>query len=141
MANTSRNNSLDGAHRAYQACRTGHQSSLSLPSMLRAENPLLSAAVSLYTVRMPMPLHNYRVSIRQVHRCVFASVPSEKKCRIPIFSVTRGDLVFWSILFSKRDFTGYSFLASKSSFSHCSLYGCKSDMTLLDMYCSDIKAI
>lgn len=70
------------ALRARASRRTAHQSSLSLPSALRAVGPLLSATVSLYTARMPMPLHNYRVSIGQVHRRVSTSL--EKKPVIPI---------------------------------------------------------
>lgn len=113
------------AHRAHQACRTGHQSSLSLPSMLRAENPLLSAAVSLYTMRMPMPLHNYRVSIRQVHRCVFASVPSKRNVgfRSSGSRVSRLLVDFFLETWLRVIFS----LVPKSSLSHCSLCG-KSDM-------------
>lgn len=58
----------------YCARKTGHQSSSSLLSMLRADGSLLFAAIYLYTVRMPMSVHNYWFSIRQVHHRVSVSL-------------------------------------------------------------------
>lgn len=96
------NNSLDVCTSRAQARKTGHQSSSSLLSMLRAEDSLLFAAVSLYTVRMPMSVHNYRFSIRQVHRCVSASL--EKNARLCFSPSRRSRPVSRPIFLSRRAF-------------------------------------
>lgn len=69
----------------YYTRKTGHQSSYSLLSMLRAEGPLLFAIFRLlfYSVRMPMSVHNYRFSIRQVHHRVSVSLEKTRSSVSP----------------------------------------------------------